>query len=198
VVSSEKRFYTRWPFISRNFLLQICCWFILPELILQPVGCNAGTVVCWEYWGMHTEFLVGNLEGKRPLKRFRRMWEDNIIMDLTEIGWEGVDWLHLAQGRDQWCVVMNTVMNLWVPWNAGNILTSWVTVSFSRMTFLHLSSIKGEEFPDFLTDNVWRRTLLLEVSLAFVHERLFASSLWYRILRVLAHVYRRTWTCTDP
>jgi hypothetical protein len=44
--------------------------------------------------------LVGNPEGKRPLGRPRRRWVDNIKMDLREIGWDGMDWIHLAQNRD--------------------------------------------------------------------------------------------------
>jgi hypothetical protein len=43
--------------------------------------------------------LVGRPEGKRPLGRSKRRWDDNIRMDLTEVGWEGVDWIHLAQVR---------------------------------------------------------------------------------------------------
>jgi hypothetical protein len=59
---------------------------------------------------------VGKPEGKRPLGRNRRRWEGNIRMDLGEIGWEGVvDWIHLAQVRDQWRAVVKTVMNLQVP-----------------------------------------------------------------------------------
>jgi hypothetical protein len=54
-------------------------------------------------------------EGKRPLGRLNYRWEDNIRMDLREIGWEGVDWIHLAQDRDQWRAVVKTVMNLRVP-----------------------------------------------------------------------------------
>jgi hypothetical protein len=46
--------------------------------------------------------LVGKPEGKRPLGIPRRRWEDNIRMDLVEIGWECVDWMHLAQDRDNW------------------------------------------------------------------------------------------------
>jgi transcription termination factor 2 len=46
--------------------------------------------------------LVGKSEGKRPLGRPRRKWVDNIKMDLGEIGWDGVDWIELAQDRDQW------------------------------------------------------------------------------------------------
>jgi hypothetical protein len=45
--------------------------------------------------------LVGNPEGKKPLRRPRRRWVDNIKMDLREIGWNSVDWIHLAQGKDQ-------------------------------------------------------------------------------------------------
>jgi hypothetical protein len=58
---------------------------------------------------------VGKLEGKRPLGRPRRRWKDNIRMDLREIGWGGMDWIDLAQDRDQWRALVNTVMNLWVP-----------------------------------------------------------------------------------
>jgi hypothetical protein len=59
--------------------------------------------------------LVGNPEGKRPLGRPRCRWEDNIKMDLKEIGWGGMDWIDLAQDRDQWRALVNTVMNLLVP-----------------------------------------------------------------------------------
>jgi len=57
------------------------------------------------------KILVLESEGKRPLRRPRRRWEDNIRMDLKEIGWEGVYWIHLAQDRDQWRALVNTVMN---------------------------------------------------------------------------------------
>jgi hypothetical protein len=59
--------------------------------------------------------LVGKPEGKRPLGRPRRWWADNIKMDLREIGWDGMDWIHLAQDRDQWGALVNAVMNLRVP-----------------------------------------------------------------------------------
>jgi hypothetical protein len=59
------------------------------------------------------KFLVGKPERKRPLGRPRHRWEDNIRMDLKEIEWKGVAWMHLAEGRDQWqTIVNNTVMNL--------------------------------------------------------------------------------------
>jgi hypothetical protein len=59
--------------------------------------------------------LVGKPEGKRPLGRRRRRWVGNIKMDLREIGWDGVDWIYVAQGRDQWWALVNMVMNLRVP-----------------------------------------------------------------------------------
>jgi hypothetical protein len=59
--------------------------------------------------------LVGKPEEKRPLGRPRRRWEDNIRMDLREIGWGGMDWIDLAQDRDKLRALVNTVMNLWAP-----------------------------------------------------------------------------------
>jgi hypothetical protein len=59
--------------------------------------------------------LVGKPEGKRPLERPRRRWIDNIKIDLRGIGWDGVDWMDMAQDRDQWRVLVNTVLNLRAP-----------------------------------------------------------------------------------
>jgi hypothetical protein len=56
--------------------------------------------------------LMGKPEGKRPLGRSRRRWEDGIRMDLRRIGWGSVDWIQLAQDRDQWPALVNMVMNL--------------------------------------------------------------------------------------
>jgi hypothetical protein len=58
---------------------------------------------------------VGKLEGKRPLGRPRRRWVNNIKMNLTEIGWDGIDWIDLVRDRDQWNAFVNTVMDLRVP-----------------------------------------------------------------------------------
>jgi hypothetical protein len=55
--------------------------------------------------------LVGKPEGKRPLRRPRRRWVNNIRMDHGEIGWGGVDWIGLAQDRDRWRALVNAVMN---------------------------------------------------------------------------------------
>jgi hypothetical protein len=59
--------------------------------------------------------LVGKPEGQRPLGRQRCRWVNYIKMDLTEIGWGGMDWINLAQVRDHWRALVNTVMNLQIP-----------------------------------------------------------------------------------
>jgi hypothetical protein len=56
--------------------------------------------------------FMGKPEGKRPLERPRHRWEDGIRMDLREIGWRSVDWIQLAQDRNRWRTLVNTVMNL--------------------------------------------------------------------------------------
>ena len=81
--------------------------------------------------------LVGKQEGKRPLRRPRRRWVDNIRTDLQEVGCGYMDWIGLAQDRDRWRTLVRAVMNFRVPWNAGNFLTSCKPVSFSRWTLHH-------------------------------------------------------------
>jgi hypothetical protein len=76
-------------------------------------------------WGGHVarmrekrsanRILVGKPEGKRSLGRPRRRWVDNIKTHLRGIGWDGMDWINLAQDRDQWKTLVNTVINLRVP-----------------------------------------------------------------------------------
>jgi hypothetical protein len=61
------------------------------------------------------KILVGKPEGKRPLARPRRRWEDNIRMDLRAVGCEDVEWIYLAQDRDQWRALLNAAMKLRVP-----------------------------------------------------------------------------------
>ena len=68
--------------------------------------------------------LVGKLEGQRPLGRPGHRWEDNIKIDLEELRCGGMEWIDLAQDRDRWRVLVNVVMNLWVPYSEGNFLTS--------------------------------------------------------------------------
>jgi hypothetical protein len=65
--------------------------------------------------------LVGESEGKRPLGRTTCRLEDNIKMDLQEVGWAGRDWIDLAEERDRQWAFVNAVMKLLVPQNAGNL-----------------------------------------------------------------------------
>jgi len=68
--------------------------------------------------------LVGKPERKRPLGSPRGRWEENSKVDLQEVPCRAMKWIHLAQGRDRWRALVNAVMNLRVPLNAGNFLTS--------------------------------------------------------------------------
>jgi hypothetical protein len=70
-----------------------------------------GKVSAYSHLGNVYRVLEGTLERKRPLGRPRRRWEDGIEMDLREIVWGGVEWIHLAQERDRWRAVVNAVMN---------------------------------------------------------------------------------------
>jgi hypothetical protein len=74
--------------------------------------------------------LVGKCEGNGPLRRTRHRWEDNIKMDLQKLG-------RGARTALIWLAFLNAVMNLRVPYNAGNFLTSLEPVSFSRRILLH-------------------------------------------------------------
>jgi hypothetical protein len=78
-------------------------------------------------------------EGRRPHGRPRLRLEDNIKMGLREVGWGrgGIDWIALAQDRDRWWAVVYTVINLRVPQNSGNFLSSSGRFSFSGRTLLH-------------------------------------------------------------
>jgi len=84
----------------------------------------AGHVACMgERRGVY-RVLVGKSEGNRPLGRPRHRWEDNIKMDLQEVGCGDMDWIELDQDRDRWRALVNALMNLRVPQNWGNFLTS--------------------------------------------------------------------------
>ena len=67
---------------------------------------------------------------KRPLGRPRLRWEDNIKMDLQEVGCEGMNWIDLTQNRDRWQALLNAVMNRRVLYNVGNFTTSQEPVRF--------------------------------------------------------------------
>jgi hypothetical protein len=76
---------------------------------------QAGHVACVGEMRNTYKILVGNPEGKRPLRRPRHRWDDNFKMDLEETGLEGMDCVHVAQDRDLRWPLMNMVMNLWFP-----------------------------------------------------------------------------------
>jgi hypothetical protein len=86
--------------------------FDTPKIKEDEAGGTCGTL--GEERGVY-RVLVGRPEGKRPLGRPRRRWEDNIKMDLRETEISGANWILLAQDRVQWRVCVNTVMNLRVP-----------------------------------------------------------------------------------
>jgi hypothetical protein len=83
------------------------------------------------------KILFNKLDGKRPVRRPRHRWEDNIKMYLKETRCEDVDWIHLAQDRVQWQCSVNTVVNLEVPKKAVKILVGYETVSFIQRTLFH-------------------------------------------------------------
>ena len=84
--------------------------------------------------------LLGKPEGRRPLGRPRRRWEDNIRMALQKVGCGYMDWIGLAQDRGRWRTLVSAVMNLRVPGNAGNFLTSCKPANLSRRTLHHAVS----------------------------------------------------------
>jgi hypothetical protein len=74
-----------------------------------------GHVVRIEEKRIAYRLLVVKPEGKRPLRRPRRRWVDNIMTDLVEVGWGDMDWIDLAQDRDRWRALVNSVLNVRVP-----------------------------------------------------------------------------------
>jgi hypothetical protein len=81
--------------------------------------------------------FVGKVDGKSPLGRPRYRWEDNIKMDLQEVECRGMDWIELAQDRGSLRALANAVMNIRVPLNVGNFLTSCEPVSIPSRNLLH-------------------------------------------------------------
>jgi hypothetical protein len=98
------------------------------------------------------------------------IWNMEREEPLQEVGWGGMDWIDMAQDRDKWRALLSAVMNLWIPQNAGNFLTSWRPVSFSRRTLLR-TSVKGLKRKQWTTrdgyhsDRVWIRRFPYEIVL---------------------------------
>jgi hypothetical protein len=83
-----------------------------------------------------TGFWWGNMKERNNFGRPRRRY-DNIKIDLQEVGCGSMDWINLAQDRNRWLEPVNAIMNLRVPYNVGNFLTSREPVRFSRKSLLH-------------------------------------------------------------
>jgi hypothetical protein len=84
--------------------------------------------------------LVGKAVGKRPLRRPRRRWMDNIRMNLGEVGWGDINWIGLAQDRNRWRALVNSVLNLRVPWYAGKLSSVVASSGLSGSAQLHIVS----------------------------------------------------------
>ena len=105
----------KWRKLQTEELNDLYCSPIIVQVIKLKRMRWAGHVACMgEGRGVYRVF-VGKPEGKRPLGRRRHRWEDNIKMDLQEVGCGGMDWIELAQDRDRWQALVNAVMNLQVP-----------------------------------------------------------------------------------
>jgi hypothetical protein len=83
---------------------------------------------------------VGKPEGKRLLGRPKRRWVDNISLDLGEVGWGDVDWIGLAQNRNSWRALVNSVLNLRIPLNAGKLSSGLTCSGLSSSAQLHIVS----------------------------------------------------------
>ena len=118
------------PQIKRGNVLRHIKW-PSPNQFYHGKAINIISLIC------DKSVKVGKPEGNRQLGRPRRRWVDNIRMGLKEVVYGYMDWIGLAQDRESWRTLVNAVMNLRVPWNARNFLTSCKQVSFSRRTLHH-------------------------------------------------------------
>ena len=113
-----------WRKLHKEEVSELYCWPHIIHMIKSRRMTWSGHVTrMWERRGVY-RVLVEKPEGYRPLGRPRRKWEDNIKMDLQEVGCGDIDWIKLAQDRDRWRALVNAVMNLRVTYSAENILTS--------------------------------------------------------------------------
>jgi hypothetical protein len=80
--------------------------------------------------------LVEKTERRNPPGRLRRKWDDNIKIDLSEMGCNGVYWIELGLDRNQWWNLVNTVVNFWVPYRMGEFFISWTTIGFLKRNLM--------------------------------------------------------------
>jgi hypothetical protein len=99
---------------------------------------------------------VGKPEGKRPIRRPRCRWVDDIKLDLRERGWGGMDWIDLAQDRDQWRALVNTVMSIRFPYNDRKFLSSCKVGGFSRRLTCNLATASKDGNQARTSDDVTR------------------------------------------
>jgi hypothetical protein len=108
------------------FMFNVTCLYSLPSIIRIIRSRRmkwAGHVARMGEKRNAYRLLMGKPEGKRPLGRPRHTWVDNIRMDLGEVGWSDVDWIGLAQDKNRWGALVNSVLNLPVPRNAAKLLS---------------------------------------------------------------------------
>jgi hypothetical protein len=127
---------------------------------------------------------LGKPEGKRPLRRPRHRWVDNIRMDLGEMGWGDVDWIGLAQDRNRWRVVVNSVLNLRVPWNAGKLSSGLTSRGFLSSAQLHRASQLEFSCLTVSTKTISNSKVYktLHIILVLVHVVMIITSKIYHIL----------------
>ena len=121
-VSSKTKIIVSFTEILQNYFQSIYIRFSTHKLYPPPIDeviiIIIIIIIIGEERGVH-RVLVWKPEGKRPLGRPRRRWEDNIKMDLQKVGGGCGDWMELAQDRDRWQALVSTVMNLRVPKKRG-------------------------------------------------------------------------------
>jgi hypothetical protein len=122
----------------RNVCLCVYILYIYIRIIKARRMRWAGHVARMGEKGNAYRLLVGKPEGRRPLGRPRRRWLDNIRTDLVEVGWCDVDWIGLAQDRDRWRALVNSVLNLRIPKNAGKLSSGVTTRDLSSSAQLHV------------------------------------------------------------
>ena len=140
-----------------------------------------------EYNIFYSSYIPGKPEGRRPLGRPRRRWVDNIRMDLQEVGCGYMDWIGLAQDRDGWRTLVSVVMNLRVPWNAANFLTSCKPVSFSRT--LHHGVSKLSIFPTILQQDITIGCVHCHVPLQQLHKYTIIVAIFADIGNTVSSLY---------